>query len=326
MERLLQGMRAASEPTRLRILVLCAHGELTVSEIVQILGQSQPRVSRHLKQLVDAGLLERNREGSWSFYRMAASGALARIMETVIDMVPAEDPTIRLDLQRLEEVKNERARRADAYFRQNAANWSQIRALHIDEAAVDQALKRLLLRSSPHRLLDIGTGTGHVLEIAGADVETAIGVDASREMLSVARDRLDKAGLPNCQVRQADMYHLPFGSGHFDAVTVHMVLHYSDRPELVIREAARVLAGNGRMVVVDFAPHELETMREEHAHRWLGFADGDIARHFKAAGLVPEAPVHLSGGPLTVSLWAARRPANDPAIERTRSETEAQPA
>ncbi len=324
MERLLQGMRAASEPTRLRILVLCGHGELTVSEIVQILGQSQPRVSRHLKLLVDAGLLQRNREGSWSFYRIVNEGPLNGFLDTIIDMVPAEDPIIRLDLRRLEEVKAHRARLADAYFRRNADNWSQIRALHIDEGEVDLALKGMLLRSDPRRLLDIGTGTGHVLEIAGPSVENAVGIDASREMLSVARDRLDRAALSNCQVRQADMYHLPFDSGRFDAVTLHMVLHYADQPEAVIAEAARVLSGNGRIIVVDFAPHELETMREEHAHRWLGFADRDIERHFKSAGLVPEKPVHLGGGPLTVSLWAARRPANDPTAAQTVQETEAQ--
>jgi len=323
MERLLQGMRAASEPTRLRILVLCAHGELTVSEIVQILGQSQPRVSRHLKLLVDAGLLQRNREGSWSFYRLVNEGRMETFLEAIIDMVPEDDPIVRLDLRRLEEVKAHRTKLANEYFRRNADNWSQIRALHIDETEVDQALKGLLLRSQPKRLLDIGTGTGHILEVAGADVDDAVGIDASREMLSVARDRLDRAALTNCQVRQADMYHLPFDTGRFDAVTVHMVLHYADRPELVIREAARVLAGNGRIVVVDFASHELETMRDEHAHRWLGFDDGDIDRHFKAAGLVPEKPVHLGGGPLSVTLWAAQRPANDPAL---RGEAEARTA
>ncbi len=325
MERLLQGMRAASEPTRLRILVLCAHGELTVSEIVQILGQSQPRVSRHLKLLVDAGLLQRNREGSWSFYRMVNEGHLEGFLDAIIDMVPEDDPIIRLDLKRLEEVKAHRTRLANEYFRHNAENWSQIRALHIDESEVDQALKGLLLRSQPRRLLDIGTGTGHILEIAGTEVEDAVGIDASREMLSVARDRLDRAALTNCQVRQADMYHLPFDTGRFDAVTVHMVLHYADRPEMVIREAARVLSGNGRIVVADFAPHELESLRDEHAHRWLGFTDGDIERHFRAAGLVPEKPVHLGGGPLSVNLWAARRPANDPAA-RTAAEAEAQTA
>jgi len=323
MERLLQGMRAVSEPTRLRILVLCAHGELTVSEIVQILGQSQPRVSRHLKLLVDVGLLQRNREGSWSFYRMINEGRLQGFLDAIIDMVPADDPIIRLDLRRLEEVKAHRSKLANEYFRRNADNWSQIRALHIDETEVDQALRRLLLRSRPQRLLDIGTGTGHILEIAGADVQDAVGIDTSHEMLSVARDRLDRAALPNCQVRQADMYHLPFDNGQFDAVTVHMVLHYADQPADVIREASRVLSSNGRIVVVDFAPHELEVMREDHAHRWLGFADGDIERHFEAAGLVPEQPVHLGGGPLTVSLWAASRPANDQS-NAAESETEAQ--
>ena len=318
MQKLLLAMRAASEDTRLRILALCGQGELTVSELVEILGQSQPRVSRHLKLMVEADLLERNREASWSFYRMAKDGPMTALIETLLDMIPADDPVFALDLERLADVKRERTRRADEYFQRNAGNWTQIRALQTDEAQVDKALREVLLRSKPDTLLDIGTGTGHVLAIAAPEVKSAIGIDASHEMLSVARDRMERAALDHCQVRHADMYHLPFESRRFDAVTMHMVLHYADRPAVAIREAGRVLQPGGRLILIDFAPHEVEAMREDHAHRWLGFSDDDITAHFLDAGLEPEEPVHLEGKPLTVSIWAARRSAVESSVEDQR--------
>jgi len=319
MQRLLLAMRAASEPTRLRILALCRYGELTVSELVDILGQSQPRVSRHLKLLVEAGLLERNREASWSFYRLSKDDPMTALIDTLLALIPVDDPVATLDRERLAAVKQERTRRADEYFRRNAANWSRIRALHTDEAKVDRAVRDVLLRSQPETLLDIGTGTGHVLALAAPDVKSAIGIDASHEMLSVARDRMERAQLSNCQVRHADMYHLPFESGRFDAVTIHMVLHYADRPASVIREAGRVLRPDGRLILIDFAPHEVAAMREEHAHLWMGFSDDELKGHFLDAGLEPEKPVHLAGDPLTVSIWSARRAATSLAVadERT---------
>ena len=314
MDQLLLGLKAAAEGTRLRILSLCAHVELTVSDLVRVLGQSQPRVSRHLKLLVEAGLLERHQEGNWAWYRVAepSSGARnAELARQLIDLIPADDDVQALDLIRLEEIKAERARIAADYFRANAASWSEVRALHVDPARVDAALRRVVLRQPVESLLDIGTGTGRVLELVAPEVESAIGIDLSREMLAVARHNLDKDGLRHCQVRHADMYQLPFAQERFDAVTLHMVLHYSERPAQVLAEAARVLRPGGRVVIVDFAPHGMTALLDQHAHRWPGFADTDIARWFREALLSPEEPVLLEGDPLTVALWAAGRPAND---------------
>lgn len=316
MEQLLQGMKAAAEGTRLRILSLCAHGELTVSDLVRVLGQSQPRVSRHLKLLVDAGLLERHQEGNWAWYRLAETAGGARNAELarqLIDLIPEDDDVQALDLSRLEDIKAERARVAADYFRANAASWSEVRALHVDPAKVDAALRDVVLRQGVENLLDIGTGTGRVLELVAPDVTSAIGVDLSREMLAVARHNLDKADLRHCQVRHADMYQLPFPGERFDAVTLHMVLHYSEDPGQVIAEAARVLQPGGRVVIVDFAPHAMTTLLEQHAHRWPGFDDAEVNRSFRAAKLSPESPVRLDGDPLTVTIWAAGRPANDSA-------------
>lgn len=313
MEDLLQGLRAVAEPTRLRILGLCAHGELTVSDLTQILGQSQPRVSRHLKLMVDAGLLERFQEGQYAFYRIAEKGGAGRLAGSLVDLIPEDDAHHALDLERLEQVKRARAEKAEAYFRRNAARWDEIRKLYVDDAQIEGALRRLLPEGEVGHLLDIGTGTGRMIEVFADRYERALGIDRSREMLSVARTRLDRKGVRNWQVRQADMYALPVQSASFDTVTVHMVLHYAEQPGALIAEAARVLRPGGRLVIVDFAPHHSEVLRHEHAHRRLGFADEEVDRWFRAAGLAPAASAQLPGGSLTVCLWCGRRAANDAA-------------
>ena len=308
MDELLHGLRAAGEPTRLRLLALCAHGELTVSEITQILGQSQPRVSRHLKLLVEAGLLERFREGTWAFYRLAERGSCADLARTLIDLVPGDDSLVALDLERLESVKQARAERAADYFKRIAPEWDRIRSLHVDEGEVEAALLRLLPAGKVRDLLDVGTGTGRILRLFGPHVERAVGIDMSRDMLAFARANLEAAGTANCQVRHGDMHQLPVPSASFDAVSVHLVMHYAEAPAEAVMEAARVLRPGGRIVIVDFAPHQEEHLRDEHAHRWLGFSDETVAAWFRAAGLVPEAPLHMAGDPLTVCLWPALKP------------------
>lgn len=311
MDELLQGLRAVAEPTRLRILALCAQAELTVSDLVEILGQSQPRVSRHLKLLVEARLLQRHQEGSWAYYRLAeghGNGALARL---VADLLPESDPQHARDLVRLQSVQETWATKAAAYFRRNATNWSRLRALHADPAEVDAVLRRIFEKEPAGELLDIATGTGHVLKLLGRNVDNAVGIDLSRDMLTVARAELFRSGLRNCQVRQADMLQLPFADGRFDAVTLHMALHYAGQPAGAVAEAARVLRPGGRLVVVDFTPHNRHELREEHAHRWLGFGDMTIEGLFAENGLVAESPIRLRGGEITVSVWLGRRPAND---------------
>jgi ArsR family transcriptional regulator len=309
MEHLLVALRAAGEPTRLRLLALCAHMDLTVSQLTQILGQSQPRVSRHLKLLLEAGLLERLREGSWSFYRMAVRGAGSQIARTLVDAIPAADPTLNLDLERLQTIRRAREKLAAEYFQQNAADWDEIRSLYVEEGEVEGRLLELLAEREVEDLLDIGTGTGRMLEILGSRARRAVGVDLSHEMLTVARSNLERAQLRNCLVRHGDMYRLPVESASFDAVTVHQVLHYAEDPPAVIAEAARVLRPEGRLFVVDFAKHELDDLRDEHAHRWLGFRDDQVSGWCRKAGLKPRPPVFLPGEPLTVVIWTAARPA-----------------
>ncbi len=307
MERLLEGLRAVAEPTRLRLLVLCAHGELSVTELTQILGQSQPRVSRHLKLLCEAGLLARFREGTHAFYTLAREGEVARLAELLVDLMPDGDRTLVLDLERLEAIKAARSAAAAEYFRENAARWDRIRSLYIDEALVEKALLELLPREGLRDFVDVGTGTGRILELVAPRAQRAVGIDLSREMLAVARARIEKAGLRNVNVRHGDMYQLPWPSGSFDAATLHQVLHFADDPASAIAEVARVLRPGGTLVIVDFAPHELEYLQSEHAHRRLGLNDADVQQWCRAAGLMPKRTSELPGDPLTVMIWCARR-------------------
>ncbi|MFX4223871.1 MAG: ArsR/SmtB family transcription factor [Thalassobaculum sp.] len=307
MEDVLAGLRAIAEPTRLRILVLCARSELSVTELVDILGQSQPRVSRHLKLMVEAGVLERNSEGARAYYRLAERTAGGGVARALTPLVPVEDATVETDLARLETIRARRSERASAYFQENAAFWEELRGLHVDDALVDASLMEAVRAEPVDSLLDIGTGTGRVLEQLADHVTSAVGIDNAKPMLEIARDKLDRAGLNNCQVRLADMYHLPFPADRFDAVTLNMVLHYAEVPADVLREAARVLKPGGRAILVDFAPHDLEELRDQHTHRWLGFSEDEIARMAGAAGLTLEPAGRLAGDPLTVCLWSARK-------------------
>ncbi len=311
MDQLLQGLRAAGEATRLRILGLCAHAELTVTELVDILDQSQPRISRHLRLLVEAGLLRRHQEGNWAYYRLseaAAGGELARLL---VDLMPADDPIHTQDLARLESVKEARAVTAAAYFKKHAPEWSRISAELYDDQRIDAALIESLGSAPLGDLLDIGTGTGHTLKVLGGKAESGIGIDRSIDMLKVARANIWRAGLKNCQVRLADMLRLPYPPDSFDTVTLRMVLHFAESPKATIAEAARVLRPGGRLVIVDLAPHDRDELRQQHAHRWMGFEDGELGKFLEHGGLVAEAPQRLDGGPLAVCLWLGKRPAND---------------
>lgn len=306
-------LKASAEGTRLRILGLLAETELTVSDLTEILRQSQPRISRHLKLLAEAGLIERHREGAWAFFRMADRGENAQLGRLLVDRLDADDPTLSRDRERLAAVREQRAKQAQDYFRAHAAEWDRIRKLHTADSAVEDAIIMALSDKPFRALLDLGTGTGRMLELFGPNLERGLGIDLSPAMLSLARARLERAGLKNCSVRQGDIYNLPLARESFDVVIIHQVLHYLDDGARAVREAARVLAPNGRLLVVDFAPHDLEFLREEHAHRRLGFSPETVSQWLEAAGLNVTmersiAPEPGSEGKIAVSLWLAQDP------------------
>jgi len=306
-ESLLTALRAIGEPTRLRLLALCAHGELTVSELVGILGQSQPRVSRHLKLLTEAGLLERIREGSWVFHRLVQGGDGAQLARRLNDMLPKGDETLIRDMERLSLVQRDRDRAAAEYFSRNAESWDKLRSLHVDDSVVESVLLRMLDGERVEDLLDVGTGTGRMLELFGSRITHGEGIDLSTEMLSVARANLQRSGLNNCTVRKADIYQIPFPTASFDALTIHQVLHFLDRPGRAIGEAARLLRPGGFFLLVDFAPHSQESLRHEHEHRRLGFDDGEVRSWFEANEMTLINKETLPGDPLTVAIWLGKK-------------------
>jgi ArsR family transcriptional regulator len=309
MKRALDIFRAVADPTRLRILALLRAMDLSVGELAQVLGQSQPRVSRHVKILADAGLAERRKEGSWVFLGLGAPRDVAPLL-TALDAWSADEPGdhwAEADIARLAAVRADRAAAAEDYFESHAAEWDAIRSLHVAESEVEAAIAAVLGEGPIGRLVDIGTGTGRMIELFGIEAASALGVDRSPGMLRMARSKLAQAGLANVELRQGDMYALPLASGSADVVILHQVLHYAQQPAAAIAEAARLLAPGGRLLIVDFAPHDKEELRANNAHARLGFADEQMAQWYAAAGLASDQPTELRGGELTVKLWLARR-------------------
>jgi DNA-binding transcriptional ArsR family regulator len=314
-DRLVGVLRAAGEITRLRTLALLAQGELAVGELAQALGQSQPRVSRHLRVLTEAGLVARAPEGAWVFYRLAgAPGTERALVELISGLADPSDPVFARDAERLRDIRAARDAAASAYFESSAADWDRIRNLHLPEADIEAAVLAAAGEGPFDLMIDAGVGAGRLIEVFADRVRRAEGFDTSRQMLAVARAALD--GLPESKaaVRYGDIYDPPLAGASADLVTIHHVLHFLADPRRAIKEAARLLAPGGRLVIVDFAPHTLEFLREQHAHRRLGFSDGDIAAWCADAG-VPAietttlAPPKLAQGgagaqQLTVKIWA----------------------
>lgn len=300
--------QALADPSRLRILALLSRMELSVGELAQLLGQSQPRVSRHVRILADAGILERRKEGSWVFLALSDAQRTAQLLELVDNLSDADTRSaFERDSNRLDAIRADRAEAAERYFAAHADVWDSIRSLHVAESEVERAIERALDEPNLGRLVDIGTGTGRMLELFGPRALEATGIDRSSEMLRLARAKLDSAGIRS-SLRQGDMYALPLGDCSADSIIIHQVLHYAHAPANAIAEAARVLAPGGILLVVDFAAHEREELRTADAHLRLGFADEVMAAWFGAAGLQVDRVEHLEGGELTVTLWRGAKP------------------
>lgn len=321
-DELVAALKAAAEPTRLRILLLLAAGELNVKDLTLILGQSQPRISRHLKLLTEAGLIERFREGSWVYFHISDRSAGGRLaLRLVADVDPA-DEGVRRDRERAESLKREREASAQSFFEKHAADWDRMRALHVAEKDVETAMRDALGAGPFDFLVDLGTGTGRTLELFEPRYARGLGIDVNQAMLAYARAKLVATGNGKAQVRHGDIYALSLADRSADAIIMHQVLHFLSDPALAIREAARVLAPGGRFLIVDFAPHDLEFLREKQAHERLGFAHSQVDQWCRDAGLEPKSVLDLAPkqadaeNKLTVSLWLAERARDQSATTR----------
>lgn len=320
MEDLIQALKAAGEPTRLRILAVLAEGELTVSELCQVLGQSQPRVSRHLKLLCEAGLLVRQAQGTSAYFGPARRGEGREVFDAILPLVAADDSALGRDLGRLAKIRADRAQVAAEYFEGIASSWDQMRDLHVADADVEAAMVEALGGRQVDDLLDIGTGTGRVLEVFADRIKHGLGIDLSQQMLNLARTRLQQQGLSHCSVRHGNVYDLDLDPGSIDVAVLHHVLHFLDDPAAAVAQAAQSLRPDGVLLIADFAPHSYENMREDHAHRRLGFTDDEVAHWCEEAGLVDIEASHLVGRAdsdqeaLTVTLWVAIQHKDAPAI------------
>lgn len=303
-------LRGLADPSRVRILLLVRRMELSVGELAAVLGQSQPRVSRHIRILGDAGLVQRAKEGAWVFVRLGLDAVCGPALAALDALAPEAGVA---DQARLAAVRAERAAAADAWFAVHAADWDRERSLYIAEAAVEAEIRRVL---DGHLgvMVDVGTGTGRMIELLGDRASTALGIDRSPEMLRLARGRIEARGLAHAAVRRGDMYALPGDDGSVDTLVFHQVLHFADDPAAVIAEGARVLAPGGRLLVVDLMPHGCEALRSQQRHVRLGFGDAQVTGWMTGVGLEAKVAAQLppagAAGPdaIGVTLWLGQLP------------------
>lgn len=300
-------LKAAGEETRIRILALFKNGEFTVTELVSILRQSQPRISRHLRLLCEAGLLERHREGTWIFYRLSEKSQKADFAKSLMEYIPYDSQILQHDQERMAEVKVERKKIAARFFRENAQNWDKIRSLYVPERQVEAYLLEVTQDMIVDDFLDVGTGTGRMLELFADKVNHGVGIDLSREMLAIARAHLENHNITNMQVRQGDMYDLALQDGIMDLVLFHQVLHFADDPLTALKETSRILKKSGKAIIVDFLPHEMEKLREDYAHRRLGFSEVEMSEWCKMAGLENMSVKIMHGPDLDIAIWVAQK-------------------
>ena len=315
-KRVIEVFKAVSDDARLRIMLLLRHGEMSVKELCEILDQSQPRISRHIKILADAELIDRSRQGSWLYCRLNRSDPMAQLIEPILASIAPQSAEIARDINRLNEIKAQRIADADAFFEANAQDWERIRALQIPESLLDQELRNFVAEKPVSHLLDVGTGSGQILVALKGLFETAIGIDISSAMLRVARGQIEKAGLKNVELTQANIENLPENLGPFDCVLCHHALHFLRDPAAAIIQLARCVAPQGRLIIVDYLAHRHQFLADDYHHLWLGFDEPVLRQWIDAAGLRLSHMQHYSATSaragtddpnLVIGLWIAEK-------------------
>jgi ArsR family transcriptional regulator len=241
-DTLLPRLRAIAEPSRLRLLTVLARGEFSVSELTEILGQSQPRVSRHLKLLDDSGLLERFREQHWIYYRVPVDTDGGRLARLLLEQLAADDPVLVGDLERVQRVLAARGGRG-------MAGESVAAGMPADELVPLVAGE--LGEQGLDSLLYFGEAPDAVLAGLGSRARRVVGMNAARHVVQRARAVLHSAGLNHCVLQQGELTALPQPAQSFDVVLIDRVLARAERPAAALQEAARVLRPGGRVVLIE---------------------------------------------------------------------------
>jgi len=311
MENVANILKVLGHPERLRILALLSRGELTVSELTHILGLSQPRVTQYINSLESAGVIERLKEGSWVFSRLRNGNAsVTALVATTLNALPHDDKTLLSDQKRLLDVRKKRAEAADAFFASVANDTGQLGDEYLPQSDIETAMRELAGEGPFNFMVDLGTGTGRVLDVFSDRITRGTGIDNNTDMLKVARHKLASSGHSHISLRQGDLHRAPIDSGTADLVTLHQVLHYLDDPSEAIAEAARLLTPGGMLLMVDFEAHNQDSFRDNYAHRRLGFTDSDISGWTVQSGLqfLPSLLIDntTTSGP-RVKVWSAKK-------------------
>ncbi|CAM3630178.1 ArsR family transcriptional regulator [Litorimonas haliclonae] len=310
MENFAAALKTMGHVDRLRILALLARGELTITELVQILGLSQPRVTQYIKSLESVEIIERLREGSWVFSRLKRGNpALTKLVETTLQTLPQNEALLLSDMRRLNEVRDARSRVADAFFARVAQNSDQLGDEYLPQERIEDALLKISGDGPFDFMIDMGTGTGRMLELFSGRITRGAGIDSNPDMLKVARHKLAPDQFGHISVQQGDLHATPFRENTADLVTLHQVLHYLDDPREAIYEASRLLTRDGQLLIVDFEAHTEDHFREDYAHRRLGFTDLDITEWAKWADLQIKIETKLSNNNNpAIKIWKAVKP------------------
>ena len=307
-------LKTLGHPDRLRILALLSQGELTVSELVQILGLSQPRVTQYIKSLEQVGIVERMREGSWVFSRLKrGQQANSAILAATLAALAGENALLDSDRDSLNKVRDDRSRQAEAFFASVANDLDQLGHEYLPQADIETALLSLVPGQEFSRMVDLGTGTGGMLKLFAPHIRSGVGVDDSVEMLRVARHTLSDDAYMHISIQQADLQDAPLKDGAADLVTLHQVLHFLEEPARAVNEAARLLVDDGHLLITDFALHDFDSYHEKYSHRRLGFSDQDMHQLLSDYGFeLDQVRTLPASGPTTpdVKIWHAIKTSN----------------
>ncbi len=265
-------LRAAADPTRLRILLLLQAEELSVAELQEILVMGQSTISTHLSQLKHAGLVEDRRTGKSSFYSVSVSGG-GDFLEQLIGKAELETPEAAADRATMRTVVKRRQDKMRSFFDSMAGRLGKDYVPGKSWKSLAEALLRLM---PPMTIADLGAGDGASALLFSRNAKTVIAVDASAKMLEVGREMAARHGIDNVEFRLGDMEDVPIDDGAVDLVFFSQSLHHALHPERAVKEAARILFPGGRIAILDLAKHRFEEARELYADERLGFSEAEL--------------------------------------------------